>query len=74
MANPYFAKQAAAWYGARNQAWPKQYWAGRNQAYRDSERARQKQIELQVKARPNRHGRIAQAATDAPRPLTESAR
>ena len=70
MANPYFAKQAAAWYGAK-QAWPKQYWAGRNQVYRDSERARQKQIELQIKARPNRHGRISEAATDAPLPMAE---
>ena len=62
MANPYFAKQAAAWYGARNQSWPKPYLAGRNQVYRESERARQKQTELQVKARPNRHGRISAAA------------
>ncbi len=69
MANPYFAKQAAAWYGARNQSWPKQYLAGRNQAYRESERARQKQVELQIKARPNRHGRIAAAATPEPAPL-----
>jgi anthraniloyl-CoA monooxygenase len=62
MWNPYFAKQAAAWYGAKNQHWPKQYLAGRNQAYRETERTREKQVALQIKARPNRHGPISDAA------------
>jgi anthraniloyl-CoA monooxygenase len=62
MWNPYFAKQAAAWYGAKNQHWPKQYLAGRNQAYRETERTREKQVALQIKARPNRHGRLSEAA------------
>lgn len=53
--NPYFAKQAAAWYGARNQTWPKQYLAGRSQAFRETERTRERQIELQVKAKPKSH-------------------
>ena len=70
MANPYFAKQAAAWYGAR-QSWPKPYLAGRNQVYRESGRAREKQTELQRKARPNRHGRISEAADNAPLPAAE---
>lgn len=53
--NPYFAHQAQAWYGAREQNWPKQYLPGRNQAFREMERLRQKQMELQTKARPKRH-------------------
>lgn len=53
--NPYFAHQAQAWYGAREQNWPKQYLPGRNQAFREQERTRQKQMELQIKARPKRH-------------------
>jgi anthraniloyl-CoA monooxygenase len=65
MWNPYFVKQAAAWYGARNQSWPKPYLAGRNQAFREMERTREKQIALQIKARPNRHGRLSDAASNA---------
>lgn len=53
--NPYFAHQAQAWYGARTQDWPKPYLPGRNQVFREQERLRQKQIELQTKARPKRH-------------------
>jgi anthraniloyl-CoA monooxygenase len=53
--NPYFAHQAQAWYGSREQSWPKQYLPGRNQAFREQERNRQKQLELQTKARPKRH-------------------
>jgi anthraniloyl-CoA monooxygenase len=53
--NPYFAHQAQAWYGSKEQSWPKQYLPGRNQAFREQERIRQKQMELQIKARPKRH-------------------
>ncbi len=53
--NPYFVHQAQAWYGAKEQSWPKQYLPGRNQAFREQERFRQKQTELQIKARPKRH-------------------
>jgi anthraniloyl-CoA monooxygenase len=53
--NPYFTHQAQAWYGAKEQSWPKQYLPGRNQAFREQERTRQKQMELQIKARPKRH-------------------
>ncbi|CAH1657115.1 Anthraniloyl-CoA monooxygenase [Hyphomicrobiales bacterium] len=55
--NPYFTHQAEAWYGARNQFWPKPYLAGRNQAHREMEKTREKQITLQIKARPARHAR-----------------
>jgi anthraniloyl-CoA monooxygenase len=53
--NPYFAHQAQAWYGVIEPSWPKQYLPGRNQAFREQERIRQKQMELQIKARPKRH-------------------
>jgi anthraniloyl-CoA monooxygenase len=53
--NPYFAHQARAWYGAPDGGWPKQYLPGANQVFREQARIRQKQIELQIKARPKRH-------------------
>lgn len=56
MWNPYFTRQAEAWYGSRNQAWPKPYLAGRSQARREVEKTREKQVELQRKAKPKRHG------------------
>jgi len=62
--NPYFARQADAWYGAGNQAWPKQYLAGRNQAMRELQRQRERVVELQLKARPKRHA----PAEEGPRP------
>jgi anthraniloyl-CoA monooxygenase len=40
LSNPYFTLQAAAHYGERGQPWPRQYWPGRNQAYRLAERQR----------------------------------
>ena len=55
--NPTFVRQAEAWYGVRGQAWPQQYWPGRDQAFREIARAADKQAELQIKARPRSHGR-----------------
>jgi anthraniloyl-CoA monooxygenase len=55
LTNPSFTHQAAGWYGARVPDWPKQYWSGRSQIYRESEKSREKQIELQRKAKPKRH-------------------
>lgn len=53
--NPYFTRQAAAWYGVEIQDWQKQYLSGKDQAYREEEKNRAKQIELQVKAKPSSH-------------------
>ncbi|MEM7282800.1 MAG: bifunctional salicylyl-CoA 5-hydroxylase/oxidoreductase [Pseudomonadota bacterium] len=53
--NPYFTRQAAAWYGADVDYVQKQYDTGMSQAYREQEKSRQKQIELQVKAKPSSH-------------------
>jgi anthraniloyl-CoA monooxygenase len=52
MWNPYFTHQAAAWYDARNQHWPKQYLSGRDQAYREFQKRREQDVELRRKARP----------------------
>ncbi|GJD49622.1 NADPH dehydrogenase [Methylobacterium crusticola] len=50
--NPNFCRQAAAWYDARNQAWPKPYLAGRDQAHRELPKLREQEIGLRRKARP----------------------
>ncbi|TMV07074.1 bifunctional salicylyl-CoA 5-hydroxylase/oxidoreductase [Ruegeria sediminis] len=56
--NPYFTHQAAAWYGVRNDAaWPRQYLSGAMQAFRETEKTREKMQELQRKAAPGRHAR-----------------
>ncbi len=54
--NPYFAHQAAAWYGVNNQEdWPKQYVSGAQQALREAEKTRERMLVLQRKAAPGRH-------------------
>jgi anthraniloyl-CoA monooxygenase len=55
LTNPYFTLQASAWYQHAPQHWPPQYLAGRDQAFRLSERERQELKELRVKARPASH-------------------
>ena len=56
MWNPNFTNQAAAWYGVRNEhSWPKQYMTGAMQAFRETEKAREKQLDLQRKAAPGQH-------------------
>ncbi|WP_102224751.1 oxidoreductase [Acidimangrovimonas sediminis] len=51
MWNPYFTRQASAWYDARNQHWPRQYLSGRDQAHREMTKTREQEIELRRKAR-----------------------
>ena len=55
--NPFFARQAAAWYGVTldNGDWEKQYLAGQGQAYSVRQKASEQQLEWQQKARPKRH-------------------
>ncbi|MBP0614542.1 FAD-dependent monooxygenase [Jiella mangrovi] len=53
--NPYFTREAAAWYDTRNQHWPKQYLAGRDQAHRELPKKRDQETELRRKARPRPH-------------------
>jgi anthraniloyl-CoA monooxygenase len=52
---PYFTRRAAAWYGTKLGNCPPQYLSGLAQASREAEKAREKQIELQKKAKPKRH-------------------
>ncbi|MCR9137600.1 MAG: bifunctional salicylyl-CoA 5-hydroxylase/oxidoreductase [Alphaproteobacteria bacterium] len=61
--DPYFTRRAAASYGAEVGHWPPQYLSGRDQAYREQAKARESAMELQKKARPQRHEKpMAQAA------------
>ncbi|MEO8924329.1 MAG: FAD-dependent monooxygenase [Caldimonas sp.] len=53
--NPYFGRQAAAWYGARGVQWPRQYLPGAAQAYREMEKARADRQDLQRRAKPKSH-------------------
>ncbi|MCA8969778.1 MAG: FAD-dependent monooxygenase [Planctomycetes bacterium] len=55
LADPYFTLHAAAHYGFKGQAWPKQYLTGAFQAYRENERLRERQRDLEIKARPRTH-------------------
>ena len=55
LVDPYFTRHAAAWYGVKTQSTPPQYLPGAAQAQREAERIRQKQTELQKKAKPRRH-------------------
>jgi anthraniloyl-CoA monooxygenase len=52
LVDPYFTRRAAAWYGVKSQSTPPQYLSGMAQAFREAERAREKQFELQKKAKP----------------------
>ena len=54
LVDPYFTRHAAAWYGVKTQGVPLQYLPGMAQAMREAERTRQKQTELQRKAKPRR--------------------
>ncbi|WP_226577379.1 oxidoreductase [Acuticoccus sediminis] len=55
MWSPYFSREAAAWYDTRNQHWPRQYTAGRDQVHREMKKRREQEIELRRKARPRPH-------------------
>jgi len=55
LADPYFARRAAAWYAVPDRAWPKSYIPGLVQAQREAAREREKLTDLQRKAKPSRH-------------------
>jgi anthraniloyl-CoA monooxygenase len=55
LVDPSFTMKAAAWYGATNIACPPQYRAGRDQLFRESDRACKELTELKLKARPKTH-------------------
>jgi anthraniloyl-CoA monooxygenase len=53
--DPSFTMKAAAWYGAPAIHCPPQYYAGRDQIFRNSERDRAELTELKLKAKPKAH-------------------
>jgi anthraniloyl-CoA monooxygenase len=55
LTDPLWALRGAAWYGARTVRPPLPYLSGAAQLWRESEKARKKQVELQKKAKPQRH-------------------
>jgi len=55
LTNPNWALHAAAWYATRRIAVPPAYQSGAAQLFRETEKAREKQAELQKKAKPKRH-------------------
>jgi anthraniloyl-CoA monooxygenase len=52
LVNPFFTMEAAAWYGVTSIHCPPQYYAGRDQIFRNSVRDRQDLDELKIKAKP----------------------
>jgi anthraniloyl-CoA monooxygenase len=72
LTDPMWSLRAAAWYGVRAVRPPLPYLSGAAQLARESEKAREKQVELQRKAKPKRHAVAAPpvpptAAANAPR-------
>ncbi len=55
LADPAFTLRAAAWYGDKDHASPKQYGPGRDALYRQGESERADLTELRLKARPKSH-------------------
>jgi anthraniloyl-CoA monooxygenase len=55
LTDPMWSLRAAAWYGVRALRAPLPYLAGASQLLRESEKAREKQFDLQRKAKPKRH-------------------
>jgi anthraniloyl-CoA monooxygenase len=53
--DPSFTMKAAAWYGTPAIHCPPQYYAGRDQLFRNSERDRAELTELKLKAKPKAH-------------------
>ncbi|MFO1187289.1 MAG: bifunctional salicylyl-CoA 5-hydroxylase/oxidoreductase [Alphaproteobacteria bacterium] len=51
--DPYFTRRAAAWYGVKLPV-PPQYLSGAAQALREAEKTRERQLDLQRKAKPKR--------------------
>ncbi len=56
LVDPYFTRHAAAWYGVKMRSTPLQYLPGAAQALREAERTRQRQFDLQIKAKPRHDG------------------
>ena len=55
LSNPYFTNDAAAWYNYRGHFWPKQYWPGRDQAYRLAAQDRENFARMRRALKPTSH-------------------
>jgi anthraniloyl-CoA monooxygenase len=55
LVDPSFTVKAAAWYGAPDIYCPPQYYAGRDQLFRNSEREHAEMMELRRRAKPKAH-------------------
>ncbi|MBX9825686.1 MAG: bifunctional salicylyl-CoA 5-hydroxylase/oxidoreductase [Xanthobacteraceae bacterium] len=64
LADPAFTLKAAAWYGAKSIACPPQYRAGRDQLFRESERACKELTDLKLKTRPKTHANSFKQAAE----------
>jgi anthraniloyl-CoA monooxygenase len=64
LADPSFTLKAAAWYGAKTIACPPQYTAGRDQLFRESDRACKELTDLKLKARPKTHANSFKQAAE----------
>jgi anthraniloyl-CoA monooxygenase len=63
LVDPFFSMRAAAWYGADLHC-PPQYYAGRDQIFRNSVRDRAEFTELKRKARPKTHATVWKQAAE----------
>jgi anthraniloyl-CoA monooxygenase len=66
LVDPFFTMKAAAWYGAADIHCPPQYYAGRDQIFRNSVRDRQDLEELKVKAKPKTRAELKMEAGEKP--------
>jgi len=64
LVDPTFTLKAAGWYGAANIHCPPQYYAGRDQLFRNSERDRADLTELRLKAKPKTHAQTWKQAAE----------
>jgi anthraniloyl-CoA monooxygenase len=62
--DPSFTLKAAAWYGAAEIPCPPQYYPGRDQLFRNSERERAELTELRLKAKPKTHAQSWKQAAE----------
>jgi anthraniloyl-CoA monooxygenase len=66
LVDPFFTMKAAAWYGAASIHCPPQYYAGRDQIFRNSVRDRQDLEELKIKAKPKTRAELKMEAGEKP--------
>ncbi len=64
LVDPFFTMRAAAWYGAEGIHCPPQYYAGREQIFRNSARDREELTELRRTAKPKTHANTWKQAAE----------